>query len=90
MRRALIALLLVAVGVRWLWNSNAWSGPVVLRLARGHGVHANDWLAVVLWVGAYLVARPVVRFARQALDRRRMARHAPWSVERIVAAVNDS
>jgi hypothetical protein len=47
---ARIALLIasIAAGLRWIWNSNEWSGPVVVRLTQAHGVHLNDWVAPLL------------------------------------------
>lgn len=44
-----LAAALLAAGVRWLWNSNPWSGPTVLTLSADHGVHLHDWLSFVLW-----------------------------------------
>lgn len=56
--RALTSLLLVAAGLRWVYDSNPWSGPVVIYFTRSHGVHLNDWLTIVLWYASILVARP--------------------------------
>jgi Na+/H+ antiporter NhaC len=49
---------LVVVGVRWIVNTNPWSGPTVLSLSTTHGVHLNDWVSFVLWAVALLVAAP--------------------------------
>ncbi|MFN8021318.1 MAG: hypothetical protein U0Q03_07305 [Acidimicrobiales bacterium] len=56
--RLSIALLLVVAGVRWIVNTNPWSGPTLLRLSATHGVHLNDWVSFVLWGVALLVASP--------------------------------
>jgi hypothetical protein len=53
------AVVLALTGLGWIWNSNAWSGPVVWRLSAAHGVHSNDWLSLVAWAAALmLVVRP--------------------------------
>ena len=52
------ALLLVAVGLRWIVNTNPWSGPTIVRLTATNGVHLNDWVSFVCWVAAALVAFP--------------------------------
>ena len=46
-------------GLRWVWNSNEWSGPVLMTLSPEHGVHLNDWLTVVMWMVAVAVACPM-------------------------------
>jgi hypothetical protein len=56
--RLSIALLLVAAGVRWIVNTNPWSGPTLLRLSATHGVHLNDWVSFVFWAVALVVASP--------------------------------
>ena len=56
--RLLIALMFVAAGLRWIWNSNPLSGPVVMTLSRTHGIHSNDWLTFVLWGAAIVAALP--------------------------------
>ena len=63
--RALLVVALVVVGARWVYDSNAWSGPVLLKLTLSHGVHLNDWVTPVLWYAAILVARP--QWARLAI-----------------------
>lgn len=63
--RLSIALLLVVAGVRWIVNTNPWSGPTVLSLSTTHGVHLNDWVSFVLWAVALLVAAP--RVARRPI-----------------------
>jgi hypothetical protein len=55
LRRILIALWLGLVGLRWIWDHHAWSGGVVLRLTQGHGVRANDWVSLALWLLALVV-----------------------------------
>jgi hypothetical protein len=52
------ALVLFALGLRWIVNSNPWSGPVLMRLSPTHGVHANDWFTFALWTVALLLACP--------------------------------
>ena len=54
-----VALVLAAFGLRWVWNSNGWSGPVVVTLTPSHGVHLHDWLTIVLWALAITTAFPV-------------------------------
>ena len=56
--RLAVALTLVVVGLRWIVNTNPWSGPTVASLSATHGVHLNDWLTFVLWYASILVARP--------------------------------
>ena len=69
--RLAIALTLAVVGLRWLVNTNPWSGPTLLRLSQTHGVHLNDWVSFVCWFAAALVATPVVaRTPALALFRR--------------------
>lgn len=52
------ALVLVLAGARWVYESNPWSGPVLVRVTLDHGVHLNDWLTPVLWYAAILLVRP--------------------------------
>ena len=72
-----LAAALMAAGVRWLWNSNPWSGPTVLTLSEGHGVHLHDWLSFVLWycgaslaIGARLTPAYLVTRRGRRADRR--------------------
>lgn len=68
--RLLIALGLVLAGIRWLIDSNPLSGPVVMTLSATHGIHTNDWFALVLWAGAVLVAVPSLLPARRTHEPR--------------------
>lgn len=56
--RIAVAIALLTAGLRWVIDSNPWSGPLVIRLSPTHGVHVNDWLSIVLWTGAVLSACP--------------------------------
>jgi len=56
--RVSMSMVLVAAGLRWIVDSNPWSGPVIIYFTRSHGVHLNDWLTFVLWYASILVARP--------------------------------
>jgi hypothetical protein len=56
--RLTLAALLALIGLRWIVNSNPWSGPTVLTLSDSHGVHMNDWFSYVCWTAAVLVAMP--------------------------------
>ena len=51
------ALTLLLVGLRWIINSNTWSGPVVAQLG-AHGVHLNDWFSIAAWGGALALVYP--------------------------------
>jgi hypothetical protein len=57
----------VLLGVATVWpliTDNAASGPVVLELEGGHGVHENDWLALVpavVAIGVLVEARAASR-----------------------------
>ncbi len=55
------ALTLLLVGLRWIINSNPWSGPVVAQLSATHGVHLNDWLSFAAWGGALALVYPAWR-----------------------------
>jgi hypothetical protein len=57
--RWLLGLVVALAGLRWIWNSNRFSGPVLLRLSATHGVHANDWLSLLAWGAAFVVVCPV-------------------------------
>ena len=67
--RLAIAALAVVAGVRWIVNSNPWSGPVLITLSPDHGVHLNDWVSFALWFVAAAVGAP----ALSALDAGRRA-----------------
>ncbi len=54
----LLVVMLVAAGLRWIVNSHALSGPVVMSLTHAHGVHMNDWVSIALWAAALLIAVP--------------------------------
>jgi len=69
--RLLVAVALLLGGLRWIWNSNEWSGPVLMTLSPSHGVHLNDWLTFVLWAVAFAVACPM--WARMLAQRTRRA-----------------
>ena len=56
--RLTLAFALALMGLRWIINSNPWSGPTILRLAEGHGVHLNDWVSFVCWGAAALLVWP--------------------------------
>ena len=56
--RLAVALVLLLAGLRWIVNSNPWSGPVVMSLSPTHGVHTNDWLTFALWTVSLLLACP--------------------------------
>jgi hypothetical protein len=56
--RLTMALALVLLGLRWIINTNPWSGPTILRLAEGHGVHLNDWVSFVCWAAAAMLVWP--------------------------------
>jgi Mg2+/citrate symporter len=56
--RLSVALFLVVVGLRWIVNTNPWSGPTVLELSATHGVHLNDWVSLVCWAAAGLLVWP--------------------------------
>ncbi len=56
--RLVMAAVLAAAGVRWIVDSNAWSGPVLASFDAEHGVHLNDWLSFVLWGASLWVAAP--------------------------------
>ena len=58
--RLTIALALVACGLAWVVDSNAWSGPVVMTLSATHGLHSNDWVTLGLWAAALFVAVPAL------------------------------
>ena len=57
--RLVVAVVLLLAGLRWIWNSNPWSGPVVMRLSPAHGVHLYDWLTVVVWAASCALACPI-------------------------------
>lgn len=63
--RLSVALFLVVVGLRWIVNTNPWSGPTVLELTPTHGVHLNDWVSLVCWAAAGLLVAP--RFATRPI-----------------------
>ena len=69
--RLLLAIALAFGGLRWVWNSNEWSGPVLMTLNTSHGVHLNDWLSVLLWATAFSIACPM--WVRMITDRARRA-----------------
>lgn len=52
------ALTLLLVGLRWIIDSNPWSGPVVVQISATHGVHLNDWFSFAAWGGASVLAFP--------------------------------
>lgn len=55
--RLTVVAMFAAAGLRWIVNSNPWSGPVLVQLSPSHGVHLNDWLTFVLWgIGAWVAA----------------------------------
>ena len=56
--RLVVAALLAAAGLRWIIDSNAWSGPVLMSVDADHGVHLNDWLTFALWAASWWVAAP--------------------------------
>ncbi len=56
--RLSVALTLVVVGLRWIVNTNPWSGPTLIRLSETHGVHLNDWVSFACWSAAVLIASP--------------------------------
>ncbi len=56
--RVSIALVFAIAGLRWIVNSNPWSGPTVLELSDSHGVHLNDWVSFVCWGVALAIAAP--------------------------------
>jgi hypothetical protein len=56
--RLSFALVLVVVGLRWIVDSNPWSGPTVLEISASHGVHLNDWVSFACWALAVAVAVP--------------------------------
>ena len=73
--RLVLAIGLLFAGLRWIWNSNEWSGPVLMTLSPEHGVHLNDWLTVVMWILAFAIACPMwvrlpMRRARRAVVER--------------------
>jgi len=57
--RLLIAAALLVAGVRWVWDSNQWSGPVLMSLDASHGVHLHDWFTVAMWAIAFAIACPM-------------------------------
>ncbi|MFN6122588.1 MAG: hypothetical protein ACK5CE_23505 [Actinomycetes bacterium] len=70
--RLAAALALTLVGLRWIVNTNPWSGPTVLHLAEGHGVHLNDWVTLVCWAAAAMLVWPrlaAVRLAQPVTSR---------------------
>ena len=71
--RLSIAMLFVVVGVRWIVNSNPWSGPTLVRLSATHGVHLNDWFSFACWAAAALLVYP--RLAQRQFPA--MLRRAP-------------
>jgi hypothetical protein len=69
--RLATALTLVVFGLRWIINTNPWSGPTILRLSETHGVHLNDWVSFVCWGAAALLTSPrIARTPILALLRR--------------------
>ena len=66
-----LALAMVLAGARWVIDTNPWSGPTVLRFSEAHGVHTNDWVTLLLWSAAGVVACPV-----RMLASVRRVRHA--------------
>ncbi len=56
--RLAVALTLVVVGMRWIVNTNPWSGPTIVSLSATHGVHLNDWVSFVCWSAAALLVSP--------------------------------
>jgi hypothetical protein len=73
--RWILAIALVVGGVRWVWNSNEWSGPVLMTLDSSHGVHLNDWLSIAMWMVAFAIACPIwvrmlTSMARRAVAQR--------------------
>jgi hypothetical protein len=61
-----------AGALRWVWNSNEWSGPVVMQLSATHGVHLHDWVAPALVLLAAVIVfspqwarRPVASTTRR-------------------------
>jgi hypothetical protein len=56
--RLTLALAFAMVGLRWIVNTNPWSGPTIIRLAEGHGVHLNDWVSFVCWAASAMLVWP--------------------------------
>jgi hypothetical protein len=64
MSRWMLLVAATAAGLRWIWNSNEWSGPVILHLSANHGVHLHDWVAPALIGLALLVVRSPQQLTR--------------------------
>ena len=69
--------MLALAGLRWIVDSNPWSGPTVLELSDSHGVHLNDWVSFVCWGVALAVAAPQRTRALVMAPARLDARRAP-------------
>lgn len=48
LRHLLLAALFLALAIAWVWESNPFSGPVLLTLTKDHGVHSSDVVAFPL------------------------------------------